>query len=68
MRAVLALAVLRPLGCLLPFGVLRSAFVVASRLSPSLLGRGFRPSFFVAKICTPAKRLYPIRLAYVVDF
>lgn len=46
MRAVLAVAPLRPLGCLAPFGVFRSASVGASRLSPSQLGRGCRPSHF----------------------
>ena len=46
MRAVLAVAPLRPLGCLAPFGVFLSASVGASRLSPSQLGRGCRPSRF----------------------
>lgn len=46
MRAMLAVAVLRPQGLFKPFGVLRSASVGASRLSPSLRGRCCRPSRF----------------------
>ena len=53
MRAVLAVAALRPLSCLAPFGVFRSASVGASRLSPSLLGRGCRPSHFLVRKFAP---------------
>lgn len=68
MRAVLALAPLRPLGCLCRSGC--SVRRLSGRLGyrRACSGGAVAPLVFGAKICTPVKRLYPIRLAYVVDF